>query len=163
MLKEIVLGKTWEGIITRITCLSVFIIFFVYPNFDIIRVDGISMTPTFDNNEIVFLKKYAYTNINPNVNDVVVIKGEPNKIISREKLIKRIIGIPGDKIEIRNGFVYVNNIIHKPELGCIFNNLNYVYCERLPENSYFYIGDNRSETVYGTVDINKIVGKIMFN
>ena len=86
-MKELIIGKSWEGILTRIACVSCFIIFFVYPNFDIIRVDGYSMTPTFDNQEVVFLKKYAYEHNPPELDDIVVLKGEPNKIILREKLI----------------------------------------------------------------------------
>ena len=162
-MKELIIGKSWEGILTRIACVSCFIIFFVYPNFDIIRVDGHSMTPTFDNEEVVFLKKYAYEHIPPELDDVVVLKGEPNKLILREKLIKRIVGIPGDKIEIKAVYLYVNDIIHMPELGVIFKHLDYVFVEKIPEDHYFYIGDNRADTMYGLVNRNEITGKIMFN
>jgi signal peptidase I len=79
-------------------------------------------------------------------------------------LIKRVIGMPGDSILIRNETVYVNGEkINEPYLGSA--TIGEVSIESIPDNEYFLMGDNRSHSTdsrdnrIGTVSGDSIVGK----
>ncbi len=74
--------------------------------------------------------------------------------------IKRIIGLPGDSIEIKNGAVYVNGI----QLDEPYDHPRYTYhLDEVPENNYFVLGDNRNNSHDShrgwTVRDNDIIGK----
>src|SRR3989338_7251273 len=84
---------------------SLFIVIYLFimaPN----QVKGASMEPTFNSGEYILTSKITYKFRKPHRGDVVVFKSPKNPDID---YIKRIIGVPGDKIEIKNSEVYVNN------------------------------------------------------
>lgn len=120
-------------------------------------VVGESMTPNFKSLDYVLVNKF-----NPKLdyNDVITFPDD-DRI-----LIKRIVGKPGDHIEIKNNSVYRNGkkikelyTKEKTEAGIDFNN---VY---LDENSYYVLGDHRTDSmdsrVFGTVNKNNIIGKVI--
>ena len=121
-----------------------------------IQVDGQSMMPTLKNNEILLLKKFdrSYKRF-----DIVVIDYKGSK------LIKRIIGLPGEHIRYENDALYVNGI--KVEEDFIvtttsyfdIKNMNY---EVIPENYYFVVGDNRNNStdsrIIGMIPKDNILG-----
>ncbi len=92
--------------------------------------------------------------------DIVVIndpEGEKNV------LIKRIIGLPGEKIMIKKGNVYINNVkISEPYIK---EKPRYILIKKIPENHYFLLGDNRNDSkdssVWGPVPKELIIGKIV--
>lgn len=119
-------------------------------------VNGNSMLPTFKDGEILLENKMSKKY---NRGDIIVIKKNDLKIV------KRIIGCPGDKIIIRNGYIYVNEIkfdnIFINEPGSLDNEIKLGY------NEYVVLGDNRDESIdsrfdeIGIVNKNEIKGKIL--
>ena len=73
--------------------------------------------------------------------DIIIFK-QDNKWIT-----KRLIATPGDTVEIKNGFVYINDTILKEDYVSEQIDLNYVFSKQVvPENSYFVLGDNRNNS-----------------
>lgn len=123
-------------------------------------VEGSSMQPTLYDNNIVVMEKHIKE---LKQSDVIVFDAQP---IDDRYYIKRIIGLPGDTVEIRDGNVYVNNIkisenylrsgtVTEPEMVI-----------KVPENEYFVLGDNREVSedsrFIGTISIEKIKGLVYF-
>ncbi len=99
-----------------------------------------SMEPNFHQGERVVVSKVAYVFGEPKRGDVIVFKSpiEPN-----EDFIKRVIGLPGDTVEIRNGYVYVDGVaLNEP-----YEAQSPAYtmaAEKIPDGEYFVLGDNRN-------------------
>ena len=104
------------------------------------------MEPTLYNQERILVSKSSKDQ-NYNRGDIVVINGKEN-----EKFIKRIIGVPGDKIEVKEEILYINDI--QQEERYLTNNRTDTQGEGkktngelqavvIPENKYFVMGDNR--------------------
>ena len=70
--------------------------------FSTVRIVGNSMQPTLEKNEWVLVSRLPFE---PAYGDIVIFK---KKDVSSETLVKRIIGIPGDTVEIKNGIIYIN-------------------------------------------------------
>lgn len=126
-----------------------------------IQVDGISMEPTLSDNQILLLKKYEK---NYKRFDIVVVK------LPEEKLIKRVIGLPGDTIEYKDNKLYVNGkYVKEPFQHGKTEDFEYELDgkKKIPEGYYFVMGDNREHSVdsriIGPVSKNKIVGKTNFS
>ncbi len=104
-------------------------------------VDGLSMEPTIHDKELVILQRYIGAKDLPKRQDVVAVKypGDPN----RKKYIKRVIGLPGDKVEVKGGFVYVNGArLEESYIGYgVQTDQGGKWV--LSDNQYFLMGDNR--------------------
>jgi signal peptidase I len=98
-----------------------------------------SMLPNFHEGQLVVVNKAAYWFGDPKRGDVVIIKA-PNG--DKNNWIKRIIGLPGDKVEILQGVTYINGIrLNEPYVK---NNFTYSLAElTVPADTYFFLGDNR--------------------
>ena len=133
-------------------------------------VVGSSMDPTLHNKEAVLVSKITYLLKKPSRYDIVAFR---HLDISNEEInfVKRIIGIPGDKIDIIDHIIYVNDeILGDPvdeynKDGLIKNgNMNYPII--VPENTYFVLGDNKKNSVdsryqeVGMIPQKEIIGKI---
>ena len=125
-----------------------------------VTVDGQSMEPTLHNNNVLLLEKY---NKSYNRFDVVVL----NK--NGEKLIKRIIGLPGEYIAYKDNILFVDHI-QTEDIGNIpktadFELSDYGY-DVIPEDYYFVLGDNRVNSsdsrVFGLVHKDDIIGTTNF-
>ena len=106
-----------------------------------VRVDGTSMDTTLKNGEILILNKLdkSYERF-----DVVVVNVEVDG--KKSKLVKRIIGLPGESIEYKDNELYINNEVIKDVASSRTNNfsLKGLYdINKLPEDYYFVMGDNR--------------------
>lgn len=105
-------------------------------------VDGRSMEPTLINHERLFVNKFIYRFQSPSRGDVVVFRYPRDP--SRD-FIKRIIGLPGETIEIRSGVVFIQGIAL--EESYITNLPPGSMTERIvPEGHVFVLGDNRSNS-----------------
>ena len=148
--------------------LSVFIalivILFLYQP---VRVEGTSMMPALVDQERIFINKFSYrlgiTGVSRGDTVVFWFPGDTSK-----SYIKRVIGIPGDRVEISSGRVFVNG----EELAEPYVPNDYrdrVSMDRLtvPEGEYFVLGDHRSSSndsrTWGTVARHFIYGKAVFS
>lgn len=119
-------------------------------------VNGESMSPTLKNNELLLLKKY-----DKKIErfDIVVFK------YNDSRLIKRVIGLPGDKVEYKDGKLYIND----EEMVDPFSNItkDFKYIGVVSENSYFVLGDNRNDSVdsrmIGSVTEDMLLGSTDFS
>lgn len=121
-----------------------------------VRVDGDSMKNTLKNGDILLL--YKLSSINRF--DIIVLDEEKDN----EKIIKRVIGMPGETVAIKKGKIYINDKVIDDE---------YAYGETsdynkvtLKDDEYFILGDNRliskDSRYFGPIKENEIKGKIVF-
>lgn len=141
--------KTLVAIFEFIKTTTVVIFFALIIRFFIIQpfiVEGQSMLPTFENNDYLITEKISYMLRAPQRGEIVIFRPPDNPSIN---YIKRIIGLPGDHIEIKDGSIYVNSQkIKEPYLTsdentlAITKDLNI----KLKNNEYFVLGDNRNHS-----------------
>lgn len=112
--------------------------------FEPIRVEGSSMCDTLANGEIMFVTKPEYLFGNPQVGDVVICK-YPDRT---EYFVKRVMGVPGDVIEVRSNMVYRNGeALDEPYLTPERNRNGFTMAPfTLGEDEYFVMGDNRDNS-----------------
>jgi signal peptidase I len=127
-------------------------------------VYGPSMEPNYWENEWIIVNKLAYKFHAPQTGDIIVFQPP---IYSTKPFIKRIIGLPGESVEIKNGTVYV----HKTDGSIITMQEPYIkeqfptnYSSPIiPENEYFVMGDNRNNSSDSRsgwlISRDKIIGK----
>jgi signal peptidase I len=143
-----------------ITVVLALIIFFVArTTIQTYEVFMTSMEPNFTEGDRVVVSKAVYWFGEPQRGDVIIFE-EPNG--SEEDFIKRVIGTPGDTVEIKNGAVFVNGtILDEPYI--MAPPAYTMAAITVPENSYFVLGDNRNfsnDSHNGWfVDADKIHGK----
>ena len=125
-----------------------------------IRVEGISMLPTYQDNGINFVNRLAYLFHEPQRGDVVAIRFAGEKIM----LLKRIIGLPGETIAFRDGHAVINGqVLEEPyvKFPCNWEH----ELEQVEPGEYYVVGDNRSMDFYdhvqGRPERRRIVGKIL--
>ena len=133
--------------------------FFVTPAI----VDGNSMNPTLYNNNIILLNKLDYKLNEIKRFDVVVIK------VKNEKLIKRVIGLPGEYVEYKDNNLYVDGFLidekfkHATTSDFKLETLGYL---KIPGDKYFVVGDNRNNSVdsrvIGLIDKSDILGSVSY-
>ena len=132
-------------------------------------VDGSSMEPNLSHGQKILVNKVAYLFSEPERGDIIIF--DP-PVYSDNDYIKRVIGLPGEVIEIKNGTVYIHrtddSILALNESAYISENPDYTYIsEAIPENHYFVLGDNRNnsgDSHYGWfVARADIVGKAWFS
>jgi signal peptidase I len=103
-----------------------------------------SMEPNFHEGQRVVVNKAAYWGWvgEPERGDVIIFKAPDG---SDEDFIKRVIGLPGDRVEIKNGLVYVNDVaLDEPYVS---SPPGYTMPEKkVPDNLYFVLGDNRNHS-----------------
>ena len=124
-----------------------------------------SMEPNFQEGECIMVNKVCYRSSGPQRGEVIVFNPPPPNDESRYPFIKRVIGLPGDTVEIRDGKVFVNGTALQEEY--IMAPPNYTMpATEVPENEYFVLGDNRnnsSDSHTGwTVPRDSIIGRAWF-
>lgn len=127
-------------------------------------VDGESMEPNFHNGQYILVNRWQYNFGEPERGDVVVLRfpGDPE----HKKYIKRIIGLPGEHVEIIDRYVYINGKklteTYIPPGILTSPNVN----RYLREDDYFLLGDNRYNSsdsrVWGICPKRDLIGKAWF-
>lgn len=124
-------------------------------------VDGKSMYPTLNDNNIVILNKLDYKINGLKRFDIIVVD------YNGEKLIKRVIGLPGEHIEYKNNMLFINgyltneNFNHDNTSNFKLETIGYL---KIPGDKYFVVGDNRNHStdsrMIGLIDKKDIKGKV---
>lgn len=126
-----------------------------------VQVDGESMYPTLLDNQILILKKYdhSYDRF-----DIVVFK------YNNSKLVKRVIGLPGETVSYKNNILYINNKeIDNIKLDAYTYDfdLSEIGFDKIPEGYYFVLGDNRINSLdsrmIGLIPEDSIMGATNFS
>lgn len=127
----------------------------------ITQVVGNSMSPNLQSGEILLLNKSKYRFSDVKRGDIISLDYADTKY-----LIKRVIGLPGDTVSIKNSIVYINN--EKYEEPYLSNDLRYadfsledIGYSVIPDGMYLVLGDNRADSLDGR-DIG-LIGKDAIN
>jgi signal peptidase I len=133
--------------------------------FDPVRVDGHSMDTTLQDGEIMILNKIYYKKNDIKRFDIVVVDaGDKN-------IIKRVIGLPGEKVNYQDNKLYINGKRVKdkyPSTETEDFKLEDIGFEKIPGNGYVVMGDNRSNSLdsrsssIGIVKKSQIIGRAKF-
>ena len=159
IIKEIVI---WLLLIVLTITASYFITTIVFVK---TAVAGVSMEPTLMEGQVVIVNKIEYYLKSPKRNDVIVYK-QSNREHSYYE-IKRVIGLPGETVKIKNGMIYINDEVLKEKIKTetIENAGLAEEGIKLDDNEYFVLGDNRNDSEdsrfasVGNVLRNEILGK----
>jgi signal peptidase I len=133
------------------------------------KIDGASMEPNFHDGEYLLTDKVTYRFNEPSRGDVIVFRAPGN---SGEDFIKRIIGLPGDQVEIKNSSVYINgqklteSYIPASTTTKGGGFLSEGVTVSVPTGEFFVLGDNRNHSAdsrtFGFIDKTRIVGRAWF-
>lgn len=162
-----------EFVQSIVLALSVFVLIYLFvaqPN----QVNGSSMFPNFVDKEYLLTDKISYQLGEPKRGDVVVFKAPSTEPCAENECeyIKRIIGMPSDRVKVENGHVYLNGSLLAqdflpPEVVTEAGS----FCQEgvevvVPEGQYLVFGDNRSHSrdgrEFGPIERNLILGKAFF-
>jgi signal peptidase I len=103
-------------------------------------VNGTSMQPTLQNGDRLLINKFTFLFNTPKKGDVITFRDPSNP---ERYLVKRVIGLPGDTIEIRNGVLYVNGVaVKEPYINCRIEDGDFGPV-RVKKGTVFVMGDNR--------------------
>ena len=152
----------WVAQIAAVIFLAYFIIYYCIEKTDVI---GISMENTLSANQPIIINKFSYRVSEPKRFDVIVFKqsGTEHSFYN----IKRIIGLPGETILIRDDRIYINDQIVE-DIVIVDEMINYGLASEeilLEENEYFVLGDNRNNSEdsrfasVGNIRRDEIIGK----
>lgn len=136
-------------------------------------VDGGSMLPTYHNSEFLLVDKLSYLLHPPHRGDVMIFKlyENNNNPYEGKHLIKRVIGLPGERVVVKDGVTTIYNTENKD--GFILDESFIVYKEThknvditLDNHHYFMMGDNRAQSYdsrdWGPLDEINIKGQVLF-
>jgi signal peptidase I len=143
--------------------LAIVLIVFIYQP---VKVEGTSMMPGLTDQERIFINKYTYKlGAGSIAREDLVVFHYPND--PSQSYIKRVIGLPGDTVQIKEGTVYVNGTkLDEPYVPAEYRDRVSKKKEVVPADDYFVLGDHRSSSndsrVWGFVDRKEIYGKAVF-
>jgi signal peptidase I len=141
--------------------ISLFIILFVYQP---VKVEGGSMEPGLEDQERIFINKLAYRLERIERGDIIVFRYPRDP---RKSFIKRVVGLPGDRVRVSDGHVYLNDLpIAEPYVPEDYLDSRSYPEIRVPAGNYFVLGDHRSMSNdsrdFGPVPRSYIYGKAVF-
>jgi signal peptidase I len=153
--------RSWLRDVLFAIATAIFIVIFVIQP---VKVEGTSMQPRLVDQERIFVNRFIYRFENIRRGDIVVFwyPRDTNK-----SFIKRVVAVPGDVIEIRNGAVYVNGSeVKEPYLKPEFRDNESFHKAVVPPEQYFVLGDHRNSSNdsrnWGFVPKSLIYGKAIF-
>jgi signal peptidase I len=120
------------------------------------------MEPRIDSGEYIVINTLAYRFGAPARGDIVAFRHERS---APSVYLKRVIGIPGDRIAIERGYVSVNGVrLDEPYVR--FRDTRSTAAVTVPPHAYYVLGDNRANSddsrVWGFVDASDVIGRAMF-
>lgn len=160
-------GILWEIVTTLVFIVAVTVLF----DLAIPRslVEGHSMEPTFYGDDRLVVSRINYLLGSPQRGDILVFNSMvPSEAEQGIMLIKRVIGLPGETVEIRNQHLYINGVeLQEPYIKeeCQASRCNDASWQ-LGDDEYFMMGDNRNNSRdsrrFGPVPLTHIVGQVIF-
>jgi signal peptidase I len=150
-----------ETVVVALVLAVVLYLFIMTPH----EVVGNSMHPTYKNGEYLMANKLTFKFSKPQRGDVIIFKYSDT-----QDFIKRIIGIPGDNVMVKDGHIYINdNMLDESsylDSSVVTNGGSYIHEGQtitVPQDSYFVSGDNRPNSSdsreFGPIEFNRIKGK----
>lgn len=159
--------ELWDWVKTIVVAFVIMMLLNLFV-FNLSMVKGQSMQPTLVERDRLFVNKIVYHLATPSRSDVIVLRDPSEGVEKKDFLVKRIVGLPGDTIEVRDHHLYVNGErqaetytdieVQDPDFGPI----------TLEPDHFFVMGDNRHEgkskdsRVFGSITSDQIVGKAEF-
>lgn len=153
--------RAWvRDLVIALALAVVIIVFFYQP----VKVEGTSMAPSLSDQERIFIDKFVYRVGAIERSDVVVFWYPLDRAKS---FIKRVVGLPGDVVEIREGRVYINGKrLREPYVPAEFADFSGYGPKRMRSGEYFLLGDHRASSndsrMFGPVAASYIYGKAVF-
>src|SRR5580700_1843330 len=130
--------RSWTRDLAVALGLALVIIIFLYQP---VKVEGTSMAPLLSDQERIFINKFVYRFETIQRGDVVVFW---YPLDHSKSFIKRVVGLPGDQVEIRHGSVYINGLrLAEPYVPPQFVDFAGYGPMRVPSDEYFVMGDHR--------------------
>lgn len=179
----------WFGTIVMAIALGLFITANIG---SITQIKEQSMEPSFIENDKVIIYKLGYMFNGPKKGDVIILNKNATQkgiivnminefkdvvenityrftgIIEKKNLIKRVVGVEGDLIDIKNGKVYINNMVESGYdfQGNTLEHSDFSYPIEIPKGKVFVLGDNRENSLdsraLGLIDLSQVKGKAKF-
>ena len=153
--------------LVEVVVLAVILYFGISFAVQAVHVEGLSMFATLDNNDYLIANKIDYRLHAPQRGDIIILRPPTD---NSKDFIKRIIALPGERLLISDGYVYING--HKldepylPEQWTTLNNWGGPDGEVVPPNDYFVMGDNRNRSqdsrIFGFIGRDRIDGRAWF-
>ena len=150
-------------------CLIIFVCYFVTQHIaQRVVVEGASMNPTFTDGSDLIMSRISYIEDDPQRGDIIVFPYNHSHVY----FIKRVIGLPGETIQIKDGAVYINGELLEEDY--ILEPILEGYEGRatnpllLGEDEYFVMGDNRNNSLdsrfdeVGNLKKEDLIGKVVF-
>ncbi|HME11317.1 MAG TPA: signal peptidase I [Candidatus Acidoferrum sp.] len=153
--------RVWTRDLLIAIGLALVIIVFLYQP---VKVEGTSMAPLLSDQERIFINKFVYRFAAIERGDVVVFWYPLDR---SKSFIKRVIGLPGDTLEMRQGTLYVNGqVVAEPYVPLRYEDFSNFGPVTVPKDSYFVMGDHRISSndsrVFGAVENKFIYGRAVF-
>jgi signal peptidase I len=153
--------RVWTRDLLIAVGLSLVIIVFLYQP---VKVEGTSMAPLLSDQERIFINKFVYR-FEPIQRGDVVVFWYP--LDHSKSFIKRVVGLPGETVQIRQGAVYVDGkVVPEPYVPPQYEDLSDFGPKLVPPDSYFVMGDHRISSndsrVFGAVASRYIYGRAVF-
>ena len=153
--------RVWaRDLVVALGLAMIIIVFFYQP----VKVEGTSMAPLLSDQERIFINKFVYHFEPVGRGDVVVFWYPLDRTKS---FIKRVVGLPGDEVEIRRGRVYINGkTLEEPYVPSQYIDTAAYGPVQIPRDEYFVMGDHRISSndsrIFGPVPSAFIYGKAVF-
>jgi signal peptidase I len=153
--------RVWTRDLLIAIGLALIIIVFLYQP---VKVEGTSMAPLLSDQERIFINKFVYRFEPIHRGDVVVFWYPLDR---SKSFIKRVIGLPGEMVEIHQGVLTVNGkVVPEPYVPPQYEDVSDFGPVRVPKESYFVMGDHRISSndsrVFGPVSSRFIYGRAVF-
>jgi signal peptidase I len=155
--------------VAEVVVLAIILYFGISFAVQAVHVEGLSMYATLDDNDYLIANKIDYRLHPPQRGDIIILRPPTN---NSTDFIKRIIGLPGERVFIRSGYVYINgHKLDEPYLPEAWvNDANWPdnnsQGQVMGPNEYFVMGDNRNRSqdsrFFGPITRDRIDGKAWF-
>jgi signal peptidase I len=150
----------WVGIVVGALLLALVVKTFLFQAF---YIPSLSMYPTLDKGDRVLVNKLSYDLHDVHRGDLIVFERPPNEPTTIKDLIKRVIGLPGDLIEARDGIVYINGAALVETYIDKGDRTENLPRQTVPDGELFVMGDNRNNSedsrVFGPIPERTVVGR----